>query len=85
MTKALDVLVVVDKQRGIYFIDNVRFHLDNVKGMGNFVEIEAIDRTGSIDKKILLGQCEFYMKLFKIEKKDLISKSYSDMLLDNKV
>ncbi len=82
MSKSLGVLVVVDKQREIYFIDNVKFHIDNVKGLGLFVEIEAIDKDGSIGKSKLLQQCEHYMNLFNIERKDLISISYSDLLLN---
>ena len=37
LTKALGVLVVVDKKREIYFIDNVKFHIDAVQGLGSFV------------------------------------------------
>ncbi len=81
LTKALGILAVVDKQREIYFIDNVKFHLDSVKNLGNFVEIEAIDTSGNIGKEKLLEQCNFYLDLFKISKDDLISGSYSDLLL----
>lgn len=81
LTKSLDILVVVDKQREIYFIDNVKFHLDNVKDLGNFIEIEAIDKEGTIDKEKLLERCQFYLDLFKIPQKDLVSVSYSDLLL----
>jgi len=81
LTKSLGVLVVVDKQREIYFIDNVKFHLDYVKDLGTFVEIEAIDKIPSIGEEKLLEQCNFYMNLLKIQKRDLISVSYSDLLL----
>jgi len=81
LIKALGILVIVDKQREIYFIDNVKFHIDNVKGLGTFVEIEAIDKNGTIGKDKLLKQCQFFLNLFKIPQKDLISVSYSDMLL----
>lgn len=81
LTKALGVLVVVDKQREIYFIKNVKFHLDEVKDLGKFVEIEAIDKEGIIGKPRLQERCEFYMRLCGISEKDLISESYSDMLL----
>lgn len=80
LKKSIGVLVVVDKKREIYFIDNVKFHLDKVKGLGNFVEIEAIDKTGKIGKKKLLEQCNHYLKLFKIKNSDLLSNSYSDLL-----
>ena len=81
LTRSLGILIVVDKSREIYFIDNVKFHLDTVKDSGTFVEIEAIDSDGQIKKEKLLEQCNFYLNLFKINREDLISNSYSDMLL----
>ena len=81
LEKACGILVEVVKQREIYFIDNVKFHLDNVPGLGSFVEIEAIDTTGEISKETLLEQCEDYMEKLSIQKEDLVSLSYSDMLL----
>ena len=81
LTKSLGVLVSVDKKREIYFIDNVKFHIDTVKELGSFIEIEAIDKIGNIGKDKLLEQCNFYMNLFDINEGDLISVSYSDMLL----
>ncbi|MBN1982353.1 MAG: class IV adenylate cyclase [Chitinivibrionales bacterium] len=81
LTAALDVLVVVDKQRDIYFIDNVKFHIDRVEELGSFVEIEAIDETGQIGPETLRTQCEHYMSLFAIRSLDLIESSYSDLLL----
>ena len=78
---AMGILTVVDKKRGIYFIDNVKFHLDEVKDLGTFVEIEAIDTTGTIGQEKLLEQCNYYLRLFKIETTDLIDISYSDMVM----
>jgi adenylate cyclase, class 2 len=80
LTRALGVLVQVDKQREIYFIDNVKFHLDIVKDLGEFIEIEAIGENPDA-KHSLMEQCKFYLNLFGITKKDLIPYSYSDMLL----
>jgi predicted adenylyl cyclase CyaB len=81
LTNALQILVVVDKQREIFFVENVKFHLDVVKDLGFFVEIEAIDSKGSIGKEKLLEQCNYYLNLFQINKEDLIAESYSDFLL----
>ncbi len=82
LEKALGVKVVVDKNRKIFFIDNVKFHLDEVPGLGSFVEIEAGNKNYP-DKTIdeLQAQCEFYMDAFEIKKEDLITNSYSDLLL----
>lgn len=82
LTKSLGILAVVDKTREIYFIDNVKFHIDKVKGLGTFVEIEAIDQDGTIGKDKLLEQCDYYLSLFEIKKEDLISNSYSDLLME---
>jgi len=81
LTEALGVLVVVRKTREIYFIDNVKFHVDEVEGLGAFVEIEAIDETGAIGAERLTQQCREYMELLGIRPEDLIGCSYSDMLL----
>ena len=80
LTRSLGVLKVVEKEREIYFIGNVKFHLDKVKGRGRFVEIEAIGKDGTIGKEKLLKQCRSFLELFKIPKKDLITASYGDLV-----
>ncbi len=82
LTQALEVLAVVTKRRSIYFIENVKFHIDEVEELGDFVEIEAIDRDGSFGEEKLKEQCQYYLNLFKIQKEDLIEVSYSDMVLE---
>jgi len=84
LSAALDVLVIVDKHRQILWIDNVKFHVDNVTDLGSFVEIEAIDRTGSLDREVLLDQCRTYMRELGITDSDLEARSYSDLLPRNK-
>ena len=82
LEKALGIKVVVEKNRKIFFIDNVKFHLDEVPGLGSFVEIEAgnlSDPSKTIDD--LKTQCDFYMQAFEVADADLIHHSYSDMLL----
>ena len=81
LSRSLGVLIEVKKRRGIYFIDNVKFHVDDVEGLGSFVEIEAIDTTGTAGRDALRRQCEEFMEALGIEPADLVSGSYSDMLL----
>jgi adenylate cyclase class 2 len=81
LTKSLGVLVVVEKQREIYFIDNVKFHIDMVESLGSFVEIEALDADGTRGKDGLLAQCQTFLELFKIAPEALVAVSYSDLLL----
>jgi predicted adenylyl cyclase CyaB len=80
MKKAFDILAIVKKKREIYFIDNVKFHLDIIDGLGEFIEIEAKDEDMNLGIPFLEKQCQFYMELFKIEFKDLINKSYIDLI-----
>ncbi len=84
LTKALGEIITVNKEREIYFIGNVKFHLDKVKDLGEFIEIEAIGKDNE-DKSTLMQQCKFYLNLFGISKKDLIPVSYSDMLLEKQL
>ncbi|MBI3795442.1 MAG: class IV adenylate cyclase [Deltaproteobacteria bacterium] len=83
LTQSVGILVVVEKQREIYFIDNVKFHVDTVKGLGSFVEIEAIDMGGTLGKDTLLAQCQEFLELFHIAAGDLVASSYSDLLLSD--
>jgi adenylate cyclase, class 2 len=81
LTKSIGIKVVVQKKREIYYSKNVKFHIDEVPGLGSFVEIEAGNILADLSKEELQQQCDFYLKEFKIEEKDLIEVSYSDMLL----
>ena len=82
LTKSNGIKVVVKKRREIYYIGNVKFHIDEVTGVGSFVEIEAGNMIGGLSQEALKEQCDFYMKEFGIKKEDLIEVSYSDMLLE---
>lgn len=82
LEKSLGVLTVVDKEREIYFIDNIKFHLDKVKGLGTFIEIEARDTDGSVGVEKLRKQCNLYLDLFEIQQGDLLVESYSDLLFN---
>jgi adenylate cyclase class 2 len=81
LVSSLGIRAVVDKRRRIYFIDNVKFHFDTVLGLGTFIEVEAIDRDGSIGKEKLQKQCDRYAALFGIGKDEFIAVSYSDMIM----
>lgn len=81
----LGIRVVVDKIRKIHFIDNVKFHFDEVKGLGTFLEVEAIDGEDRFTPEELRKQCDIYFEFFGLVEKDLVNKSYSDLLLEKKI
>ena len=82
LINSLGIKTIVDKQREIYYLGNIKFHIDEVIDLGSFVEIEAerIDKKGSIEK--LHQQCSEFLHLFEIEESALIHNSYSDMLIE---
>ncbi len=81
LTRSLGIKVVVEKQREIYFIENVKFHIDSLRQLGNFVEIEASDKYMPLSLEQLREQCNYYIEQFAIKKEDMVNVSYSDMLL----
>lgn len=82
LIKTLGIKVVVNKIRRIYFIENVKFHFDEVEGLGPFLEVEAIDKDRTIGKEKLQQQCDHYADFFGIKAEDFLSMSYSDMLME---
>jgi predicted adenylyl cyclase CyaB len=79
LARALGTLAVVDKRREIYFVKNVKIHLDRVRRLGKFLEVEAISRTG--DMKKIRSQARQFQVLFGITAKDIVAESYSDLIL----
>jgi homotetrameric cytidine deaminase len=69
---ALGTLVVVEKRRRLLLADGVRIHLDEVAGLGSFVELEAPD--GQEVDPLVSG--------LQIDSDALVPGSYSDLLLD---
>lgn len=82
LTDSIGVKVVVEKIREIYYIENVKFHLDELRELGTFVEIEAGNILADLSQEQLKEQCDYYLKELGIKEEDMISNSYSDMLLD---
>jgi len=81
LEKSLGVLAVVEKVRDIFYVANIKIHLDSVVGLGLFIEIEARDEEESIPLETLHEQCKRLSSHFGILDGDLITNSYSDMLL----
>jgi adenylate cyclase, class 2 len=79
LVAALGVLVAVDKRREIYYLQNVKVHIDEVEGLGSFTEIEAAG-DGNADRSALLAQCRELMEAFGIREDELVAESYSDLL-----
>lgn len=81
LEKALGILTVVEKSRDIFYIGNVKIHLDHVQSLGFFVEIEAQDYDDTKDEDGLRSQCQALMADIKLRDEQLIVSSYSDMMI----
>jgi predicted adenylyl cyclase CyaB len=68
--------VIVDKEREIYMLEGTQIHLDMVQNLGTYIEFERKITNTNKDHRIL-GEL---MKRLRIEEKDLIQGSYSDLL-----
>ena len=71
--------VVVRKVRRLFLLDNVRIHLDEVDGLGNFLEFEAVLNPGQ-DEADGYAQLETLQSEFGIATEAIIGASYSDLL-----
>jgi predicted adenylyl cyclase CyaB len=80
LENSIGIKIIVHKTRKIFFVDNVKFHLDTIHGLGQFIEIEATGKPGVTDPGKLMQQCRGYMKKFRISESDLVPKSYCDLL-----
>ena len=81
LEKSLGIKMIVKKKREIYYIDNVKFHIDEVPGLGSFIEIEAGNILANKTQAELLEQCNYYLQEFGIRDEDLVAVSYSDLMI----
>jgi adenylate cyclase, class 2 len=80
LAPALGVAAVVDKIREIYFVDNVKINLDRVRGLGKFLEVEAFVKKGNLRQ--CRKQAEQMKEMFGVLPEDILSHSYSDLVLE---
>ena len=79
LTDALGVRGVVAKHRHIWLWQNVRIHLDQVEGLGKFVEFEAV--ITSVDEETAApAQLSQLSQLLSIRPEDQLAPSYADLL-----
>jgi predicted adenylyl cyclase CyaB len=80
LTKTLGRIGLVKKVRTLYLIGQTRVHLDQVSGLGDFLELEVVLRAGQPEAE---GKAiaERLLSNFEIEKQDLIGEAYFDLLV----
>jgi len=79
LTRALGIRAVVRKRRTVYFFGKTRIHLDQVEGLGSFIELEAVLDAGQDIQYGNAVAAELMLKL-EIEKEDLVAGAYVDLI-----
>jgi len=79
LKKFLDVLTIVYKKRELFLYNNTRIHLDYVKNLGYFLELETKVINGLKDAE---KRFDHLLDLLKLRDKKEIRASYRDLLLD---
>ena len=79
LDEAYGTLVVVEKRRRLLVCENVRVHLDEVEGLGTFVELEGVLGSGGRPRA---AREKVEALRTQLEIGELEPRSYSDLLLD---
>ncbi|MDZ7338746.1 MAG: class IV adenylate cyclase [candidate division KSB1 bacterium] len=80
LSMVLDTLVVVDKVRTLYLLDNVRIHLDTVRGIGSFIEFEAV-LSHPPQEAAATARVKELCTHFGITQEHIVATSYAELLL----
>lgn len=75
----LETETVVEKKRHLYMYDNTRIHLDDVKGLGSFLELETLVIDGKDNAERRFSHIILALEL---NTEHEIRKSYRDLMLE---
>jgi predicted adenylyl cyclase CyaB len=81
LKKIFTIETVVEKRRELFIYKNTRIHLDEVKSLGSFVELETLVLKGKDDAKV---RFENIIKLLELDTSKELRKSYRDLLLTSR-
>ena len=76
---ALGIRCRVEKERTVYWYENVRIHLDEVGTLGSFIEFEAVITTEA-ERVAAAGQLKFLSAALHVNATDVLTMSYGDMM-----
>ena len=79
LESAFGIRGVVRKKRWLYMVDNTRIHLDEVDGLGSFLELEVVLSPGQRTEEGQAIAAELMANLGIVER-DLVSGAYIDLL-----
>jgi predicted adenylyl cyclase CyaB len=79
LTRALGMRGSVEKVRHLFMVGQTRVHLDEVKGLGEFLELEVVMKPGQPDEE---GRriAEALLRQLGVGNDDLLESAYMDLL-----
>ena len=80
LQRIMETKAVVDKVREVYSYEGVQIHLDEVDGLGSFIEFERITTQDPVQQKKDLLKLERLREKLNINPERLESLSYSDLI-----
>jgi predicted adenylyl cyclase CyaB len=79
LTRSIGVRGIVEKKREIAIVGQTRIHLDSVRGLGIFLELEVVLKPRQT-VKLGLAIAKKLMKELEVAEGDLLDRAYMDML-----
>ena len=76
-----EIETVVEKRRLLYLYKNTRVHLDEIKKLGNYLELETLVLNGKRDAKKRFDEM---VEILNLDLSKQIRKSNRDLMLDKK-
>lgn len=80
LNRFLETIVSVEKRRELYLFNDTRIHLDKVKNLGYFLELETRVLKGLKDAE---KRFNYLINLLDLKSKTEIRASYKDLLIKN--
>lgn len=80
LERSLGIVGIIKKKRLLWIINDTRIHLDNVSGLGDFIEFEAMLIHGR-NEADGLAAIEIFLKALQLESAERIERAYIDLLL----
>ncbi|GAB4131132.1 MAG: class IV adenylate cyclase [Ignavibacteriales bacterium] len=81
-SKLFHVEVIVEKLRRLFIYKNTRIHVDTVKNLGDFLELETVSQGNEIESKLEFDEVVAKLGL---DVKSQIRNSYRDLLKNDSV
>jgi len=79
LSKLFVVEEVVEKERRLFWFNNTRIHLDEVKELGNFLELETLVLDGKTDAEKRFNEI---VRLLNLDLSKQIKKSYKNLIAE---